>query len=321
MSRLLQVLLDDKLGTVWDISELVTEATWKTTRAIQPGSLDFRMIASSQITVANGNIVRVKWDDIPLFYGYVFSVNRGQSEEISVKCYDQMRYLNAKETYVFKNITAAAAVKRITDDVGLKWGHIADTKYVIPTLVGDGKKLLDILSEAFDKTVINTGIIYTLYDEFGALAVRDCAKEMKLNLQLGDQSLLYSYSYEQSIDSDTYNYFKLVQDNQETGHRDVYAAKDEANIATWGKLIYYDKVDDNQNAAQINKLLDMLQKLKNRETRRLKLDVLGQPQLRAGCLITVNISALGMNQEFLIDECSHQFRGGEYTTSIDLKVI
>lgn len=318
---MLQIWLDDKLGTVWDISGLVTEATWKTSRAAQPSSLDFRMVAVPNITAANGNVVWAKWEDRPLFYGYVFTVNRGQGEEISVKCYDQIRYLNAKDTYVFKNITAAAVVKRIAGDVGLKWGHIADTKYVIPALVGDGKKLLDLISEAFDHTLIHTGKIYNFYDEFGALAVSDAAEEMRLDLQLGDDSLLHGYSFEQSIDSDTYNQFKLVQDNKTTGHRDVYMAKDEAAIAKWGRLIYYDKVDDKQNAAQIGKLLDQLQKLRNRETKRLRLEALGQPQVRAGCYVAVKIGALGIDQYFLIDECSHQFRGGDYTISIDLKVI
>lgn len=318
---MLEVWLDDKLGSVWDISELVTEANWKTSRTAQPGSFDFKMVSVPNVSVANGNIVWAKWDGQPLFYGYVFTVNRGQNEEISAKCYDQIRYLNAKDTYVFKNITAAAIVKRIVNDVGLKWGHIVDTKYVIPSMIEDGQKLLDIISKAFDYTLVNTGKIYNFYDEFGALTVRDAVEEMRLDLQLGDFSLLHGYSYEQSIDSDTYNQFKLVQDNKTTGHRDVYAAKDEATIAKWGRLIYYEKVDDNQNAAQINKLLDQLQKLRNRETRKLKLDALGQPQVRAGCYVAVNIAALGINQYFLIDECTHKFNGGDYTLSLDLKVI
>lgn len=316
----LEIMTDDKKGNVFDISELVTDASWKTSRIGKPGSFEFTILQDPKYIINNGDIVRAKMDGKPLFYGYVFAVGRSQEGTLKVKAYDQIRYLSASDTYVLKNITAAALVKQIANDFGLKWGVIVDTKYKIPSMVEDNQKLIDIICKAFDYTTINTGSIYNFYDDFGKLTVKN-AKDMKLDLVIGDESLMTDFAFEKSIDDDTFNRVKLVQDNKKTKKRDVYVAQDSANIAKWGKLQYYQKVDENQNAAQIKQLLDQLIKLKNRETKTLKVEALGEPSVRAGCYIPILIEELAINQLYLVDECTHKFNGDEYTITLELKVF
>lgn len=317
---MLQVITDNKQGGVFDISELVTGATWKTSRIGKPGSVDLTILQDANYMINNGDIISLKWDEVPLFYGYVFTIGRSEADTLTIKAYDQIRYLSATDTYVFKNKTAAAIVKQIADDFGLKWGHVVDTKYKIPSMVEDGQKLLDIIDKAFALTTINTGSIYVFYDDYGKLAVQN-VKDRVLDLVIGDGSLMTDFTYQQSIDSDTFNRIKLVRDNKESGKRDVYIAQDSNNIAKWGRLQYYQKVEDNQNEAQIKALLDQLAKLKNRETKSLKITALGDPALRAGCYLRIEIGELAIDQLFLIEECSHSFAGDEYTTQIEVKVI
>ncbi|GIP55965.1 XkdQ/YqbQ family protein [Paenibacillus vini] len=317
---MLQVVTDDKQGNVYDISELVTDATWKTSRIGKPGSFDFTMLQDSKYIINNGDIVAVKYDDKPLFYGYVFTVGRSEEETIKIKAYDQIRYLTATDTYVFKNTTAAAIVKRIANDFGLKWGHIVDTKYTIPSMVEDGQKLIDIIDKAFALTTVNTGSIYVFYDDYGKLAVQN-VKDLMLDIVIGDQSLMTGFTFEKSIDKDTYNRIKLVRDNKKTGKRDVHIAQDSANIAKWGRLQHYQKVDESMNDAQIRKLLDQLVKSKNMETKTLKLEALGDPSVRAGCYLHAEIKELAINQLYLVEECSHKFSGGDYTIQVELKVF
>lgn len=317
---MLQVVTNDKQGGIFDISELITDATWKTSRIGKPGSFDFTMLQDSNYMINNGDIVEVKYDDKPLFYGYVFSIGRSQEETLKIKAYDQIRYLTATDTYVFKNKTAAAIVKQIANDFGLKWGHIVDTKYAIPSMVEDGQKLIDIIDKAFALTTINTGSIYVFYDDYGKLAVQNI-KDMQLDIVIGDESLMTGFSFEKSIDSDTYNKVKLVRDNKKTKGRDVHVAQNSENIAKWGLLQYYKKVDEKMNDAQIRQLLDQLIKLKNRETKSLKIDALGDPSVRAGCYIHVEIEELAISQLYLVNECTHKFSGDEYTLQIELKVV
>ena len=317
---MLEVITDNKQGGVYNISELVTDATWKTSRIGKPSSFDMTILQDANYILNNGDIIRVKYDDVPIFYGYVFSVGRQLEETLKVKAYDQMRYLTSNDTYVFANKTAAAIMKQIAADFGLKVGAVADTKYKIPSMVEDNQKLMDIICKALDYTVINTGVIYTMYDDFGNLIIKN-SQDMKLDLVIGDNSLMTGFSFEKSIDSDTFNRIKLVRDNKDTKKRDVYIAQDSANIAKWGRLQYFQKVDENMNPAQIKQLLDNLVKAKNKETKTLKIDALGNPTVRAGCFVTVTIEELAINQFYLVDECSHKFSGDEYTLSLELKVI
>lgn len=80
-------------------------------------------------------------------------------------------------------------------------------------------------------------------------------------------------------------------------------------------------MDEKQNAAQIQKLLDTLAKLKNRETKSLKIEALGDLRIRAGSYVRILIRELGLNQPFLVDACTHDFDGTDHTMSLELKMI
>lgn len=316
----LEVLTDNKSGSVWELSELVTDLTWKTTRIGKAGSLSLTYIKDKNVTLNNGDIIRVKLDSQKMFYGYIFSIEDGQDEEVKVTAYDQIRYLMASDTYVFKNVKAAQVIQKIASDFGLKVGTMADTGYVIPAMVEDNQKLLDIICKALDYTLINTRKIYVLYDDFGELALRN-VEDMVLDFLVGDRSLMYEYGRKRSIDEDTANRIKLVQENKKSGKRNVYIAQDSANIAKWGRLQLYQTVDEKYNAAQINELLNQLLQLKNRESKSLKISALGDIRVRAGCYLPIMIGDFGVNQRFLIDECSHKISGDEHTMNLELKVI
>ena len=64
---------------------------------------------------------------------------------------------------------------------------------------------------------------------------------MKSDYIIGEKSLMTNYSYNTSIDSQTYNSIKLVRPNKETGKSDVFIRKDSDTIARWGLLQLYQK--------------------------------------------------------------------------------
>lgn len=322
---MLEILLDNKNGNLWDISEIAYGLSWKTSRIGSPGRLEFSLIKrgiyqDKGFKYNNGDIVRVIKDGFNVFYGYIFSVDEGRSEEVRILCYDQMRYLLCNATYVFKNTTAADMVIKIANDFKLKLGRIDDTGYKIPAMMEDNKKLLDIICKALDYTLINAGKNYFLFDDFGALSIRK-SDDMLLDFIVGDGSLMYDYSSKRSIDDDTYNRIKLYKDNKETGRREVYQAQDSANMAKWGILQLYQSVDENMNSAQINQLLNTLIAVKNRESKSLRIEAIGDIRVRAGCYIHIIIEEYGINQPFIVNECTHKFEGADHTMSLELKVI
>ncbi|MGG4449658.1 XkdQ/YqbQ family protein [Brevibacillus porteri] len=320
-----EVLIDNKDGNVWDISNIVTDITWKTNRIGSPGSLEFTLIKGAiyqdvSFKVKNGDIVRFRYNDQNVFYGYVFSIDGGRDESVRIKCYDQIRYLLNKDTYVFAKVTATDIIQRIADDFNLKTGQISGTTYVIPTMVEDNQTLLDIIDKALIYTLQNTGANYVLYDDFGALALRN-VEELLVDFIIGDNSLMTNYIMKSSIDQDTYNKVKLYKDNKDTGKREVYIAQDSANEDAWGTLQLTQSVDEDKNDAQINALLNSLITIKNRESKSLQVEAIGDVRVRAGCYVPISISEYDIRQPFLVDTATHRFDGDDYMMTLDLKVI
>ncbi|MCD9026054.1 XkdQ/YqbQ family protein [Cohnella silvisoli] len=320
----LEVMIDNKNGKVWDISDIVSDMEWQTTRIGKAGSLNFTLIdgglyENASFAINNGDIIRVRLDGTNVFYGYVFEISFSADEDVKIKAYDQIRYLMASNTYLFAGKTATEIIKTIASEFKLKIGTLVDTKYKIPSLVADGQKLLDTMCKALDLTLINGGGNYYLFDDFGVLALKNVNQPLP-DFYIGDESLMTDYDYMQSIDSDTYNRVKIVQDNKKTKKRDVYLAFDSANIAKWGMLQLYQKADEGLNAAQIKQVLDTLIQLKNRESKSLRLEAIGDIRVRAGSYVRIRIDRLGINQPMLVDECSHKF-DGDHTMSLTLKVI
>lgn len=322
---MLELLLDNKNGNVWDLSEIAGEIAWKTSRIGKPGSLEFTLIRTTlfqdlAFQFNNGDVVRFRKDGTNVFYGYVFKISEDMDGVVKILCYDQIRYLLASDTYVMSNVTAADVLRRIAGDFRLNLGRIDDTSYKIPTMVEDNQKLIDIICKALDLTLINAGRNYFLYDDFGALSIRN-SSDLLLDFFVGDESLMYGYTSERAIDSDTYNKVKLYQDNKKTGKRETYIALDSANITKWGTLQLTQSVDENMNSAQIQQLLNTLIAVKNRESKSLKIPAIGNIQVRAGCYVPIVIQKLGINQPFLVDECTHRFSGAEHTMTLELRVI
>ncbi|QGQ93956.1 hypothetical protein EHS13_03060 [Paenibacillus psychroresistens] len=321
---MLEIIIDNRNGNLWDISGISSDASYKTSRVGKASSFEFTIATGGlnedkSFKLGNGDVIRVTKDGFPLFYGYIFSLDSGRDEAVKVTAYDQIRYLMGNGGYKFSLGTAGDYIRRIAAEKGLQIGFLADTGHKIPPTIEDGTKLLDMICNAISKTLMETKRIYIFYDDFGRLMLRDMA-DWKLNLLIGDSSLVYDYKLKRSIDSETYNRIRLAQGKLDEGKRGIYIVQDSATIAQWGQLEYYQKIDDKMNLAQINQSLDNLLELKNRESRSFNIEALGDLTVRAGCSICINIQAKAINSYFLVEECTHKFDGLDHTMSLELRV-
>lgn len=303
-------------GRAWDITTTVSAATWETKRRGSPASLSVKQVAAGPVQWAEGGTLLLKKDGAGVFLGYVFDIEQDETGGVSVKAYDQMRYLKNKDTYVFEGQRADQVIWQIAADFGLTLGPIANTGYVIPSMVEDIQTLLDIMLKALDLTIINTGKLYVLWDDFGKLTLSD-ADALKLGLMIGDASLATGYKYRSEIDSATANQIKLVRDNKESGKRDVYLIQDSGSIRTWGILMHQEKVNENLNPAQIDSLGQSMLELKNRPSRTFTVNALtSDVTVRAGRSIFVQIAALGVSAFYLLEEVSHDLVNEKMTLKL-----
>ena len=100
--------------------------------------------------------------------------------------------------------------------------------------------LFDMIQSALDETLMNTKQLYVLYDDAGKLTLKNI-NTMKLNLLI-DEETGENFSYESSIDEQTYNKIKLAYNNEKTGKRELFIAQDGAKMNQWGVLQYFEEV-------------------------------------------------------------------------------
>ena len=292
-------------GQIYEISELVKSVSYTDKLNDGCSKLEFSYI-DDDLDIQNGSVVRLKFNGANIFYGYVFKHGQNKAKEITVTAYDQLRYCKAKDTIVVKNDTIDTLVRKMCNYFGLRVSTLTNTGYKLPVSVQDDKTWLDIIYTAIDDTLTNTGRWYCLRDEFGSIAVRDL-QDLQLDLVLGDESLAYEYEYQKSIDDNFYNQIKIVSDNESTGKRDVYIAKDSGSIAKYGLLQFFEVLDKNYNPSQAKAKADALLQLYNREVETLELDCLGDTRVRAGNSFFGQIEDVKLNKRLIVKSVTHKF--------------
>lgn len=307
--------------TVMDYSTAATDAELTTSRFDSPAKLTFTVLEKSGISIPEGSSVELAVDGVKMFKGYVFTASQNRDREVEYTAYDQLRYLKANASYVFEAMTLPQIIQQIAADFNLTYGTLVDTGYAFPCLIKENTSCLDIIFGALSETIYMTGKIYVFYDNAGALTLVE-AKDMYSSTLIGDKSLATDFTYKRDIDSDTYNRIKLVRPNSETGRADTYIAEDTETQAKWGLLQYYDQVDENLNAAQIEQMCMQYLQYYNRVVQSLTIDALGVPGLRAGMIVPVRISAvdsLSVSRLMLTEKVTHKFDGDDHTMSIEVK--
>lgn len=294
------------------------EITWKTERKSYPGELKFDIVMDDTIkNITEGNAVRLRKDDKNVFFGFIFSKKTDKDKIITITAYDQLRYFKNKDTYVYENKTAGELVKMLANDFQMQTGTIENTGFKIASRVEENTTLFDMIQNAIDLTVQNRKELYVLYDDFGKVALKNIAS-MVLDCLI-DEDTAENYDYKSSIDEETYNQIKLTRENEKTGKRDVYMAKDSSKINEWGVLQYYDTLQDGENGqTKANALLELYnKKQKNLSVKK----IIGDLRVRAGCMIPVKLD-LGDVQLFklmLVEKCTHTFNESEHFMDLTLK--
>lgn len=317
-----EILISDQSGTKAYIPIVEEGIEWSTERRSMPGKLTFKIVKDSIISFHEGAAVRLKVNGKPVFFGFVFTKKQDKEQIITVTAYDQLRYLNNKDTYVYENKTASQLVKMIADDFSLNTGTIEDSSFVIASRVEDNTSLFDMIENALDLTLQNNKEMFVLYDDFGKLTLKNissmCVGEPGAYLMI-DEETGENFEYTSSIDSSTYNKIKLTYDNDETGKRDVYIAQDSSRMNQWGVLQYFDTLSKGENGQA---KADALLKLYNRKTRNLKIkNAIGDTRVRAGSMVVINLDLGDINVKnfMLVEKVKHTFKLDEHFMDLTLR--
>lgn len=317
----IELLIGNESGTKACLPAVEEGIEWTTERKDTPGKLSFKVLKDDMLDFSEGSAVRMKVDGDEIFFGFVFKQQRAKEQIITVTAYDQLRYLKNKDTIVYENKTADQFLRMVAANYSLNIGILEATNYVIGSRVEENTSLFEMIQNALDLTLTNTGEMFVLYDDFGKLTLRHLS-----SMAVGrpgaylmvDEETGENFEYTSSID-DTYNKIKLTYDNEDTGIREVYIAQDSGNINKWGILQYFDTLEKGENGQA---KVDALLKLYNKKTRNLKLaNVLGDNRVRAGSMLVVNLDLGDMKLKnfMLVESCKHTYKENEHWMDLTLR--
>ena len=281
-----------------------------------PGKLEFTVVKGPGLNFAEGDPVKLTVNGTAMFYGFVFKKKRDKGGTIDVVAYDQLRYLKNKDTITEEGLKASDLLKRIATDFRLNLGMVEDTGYTLETIVEENQTLFDMIQSALDETLMNTKQLYVLYDDAGKLTLKNI-NTMKLNLLI-DEETGENFSYESSIDEQTYNKIKLAYNNEKTGKRELFIAQDGTKMNQWGVLQYFEEVQTKTGASA---KADALLKLYDQKTRKLTIqNAFGDVRVCAGSAVVValNLGDIVTNNYMVVNKVTHTFKGDEHMMALDL---
>ena len=227
-------------------------------------------------------------------------------------CYDQLRYLKNRDSFVFTG-TYAALLKTIAAKYGLRLGTVENTGYVIQRKIYENT-LLDILADAASITREQTGKTYIIYDDFGSLTLKS-ADGMATGVFL-DPDNVRLLRERRSIDQGVYNRIVLARDDTATGVRSLYAANDMQRQLQWGILQYYAKDGDSVSPLQTAK---NLLSLYDREDVTVEaLGCAGNVSVRGGSLVMLSQDG-GAYRSARCVSAAHTVAGGVHLKDLKLK--
>lgn len=318
----IELLIGNEAGTKAYMPAVEEGIEWTTQRRGAPGELSFKVLRDDILDFSEGSAVRLKVDGDEIFYGFVFKQKRDKDQIISVTARDQLRYLKNKDTYVYENKTASQFIKMIADDFRLNVGTLDATSFIIESRVEEDISLFEMIENALDLELTNTGELYVFYDDFGKLTLKHLSEmyvgEPGAYLMI-DEETGENFEYTSSIDDSTFNKIKLTYDNEETGFREVYIAEDGTNMNRWGVLQYFDTLSKGENGQA---KADALLKLYNKKTRSLKLtNVFGDNRVRAGSMVVIclDLGDMKLNNFMLVEQCKHIYKQNEHWMNLTLK--
>ena len=298
---------------------LVEKIEWVTEVSGSPGKLICSVLWDKSLEISEGVPVRVKIDGKNVFFGYVFSAEKSVNGTVRLVCYDQIRYLLNKDTYIYESKTASQLIRLIAEDFSLKTGTVEDSGYVIPYRIEENSTLLDMIENALSLTYRNSGKRFVLFDDFGAVSLKSVSSMYGDNkcLLLDGQSaeeLIYS----SSVDKGAYNTVKLFYNDRKSGKRDIYTAQSRENVQKWGVLQYTEGLKAGENG-QV-KAEEML-KLYNRKKIKVTVkNAFGDLCFRAGCIGAVSLDSRGVNKTafMLAERVVHRFSGDGHFMDLTL---
>ena len=119
-----EILVQDVItNKTFDIKDIVIKPQIQQKLNDGCSKLTFDMAIDNVAKFSNGSVIRFKYNNVGMFFGYIFKKQRKNKDIISVTAYDQLRYLKAKDSMTLSGLNIAGIIRKIANTYGLEIGY------------------------------------------------------------------------------------------------------------------------------------------------------------------------------------------------------
>lgn len=265
--------------------------------------------------ILEGDAIYLKINQKNIFFGYIFNINIKNNSIYSIKAYDQIRYLLARDTYIYNNKSASQLLSMICDDFSIQKGHIENTNYSISYRIEENQTILNILYTALDITQKMTSQKFVLYDDFGKICLKNF-QSMKQNIFFNLDEDVFDYQINKSIDKDVFNSVKVSVKNKKNKIISTYLKENDNKKLAWGTLRYFERLPNNFSKAQALNYANNILVDKCKSKFWVYFETLGNFNVRAGSIL--NIIFQNNIKEMLVDKCEYILENNTFNMRLKL---
>ncbi len=281
--------------------------------------LDCAVVKEGALSFDEGAAVCLLVGGEVVFRGRCFRKGRTQPEIISLRAYDQIRYLQNRDCCVMRDFTAGDLLRQAARANSLTVGEIADTGYKLGVRSYDNRRYLDMLAEVLQETLVGVGRHYYILDEGGRLCLKS-SQDMRVNLLL-DIASVGGYEYATSIDDGVASRVKVIYEDRRRGERREFVAENSEYLRKYGVL---QQVSKNADASEqtLEKAKELLREAARRQEKLSFRDVPADLRLCGGSLVGVrfDLGDVVRDEWMLVDGVKFRWRGGNCLMDVDLRV-
>lgn len=319
-----------------DITESLLEITIDTQLFDSAGSCEVKVL-KLPMDLPDGCMFDLYQNEEHIFYGRLVKQTITDKNTMTLVFYDDIFYLNSKDANTFTNMTADKIFLKHCKDYNIPARVDTTPTYILPPKIQQNTSCYEIIKESINLSFINDGVDYVIIPMERELVFTDTSK-LKKDIVIGTEAYCTGYTYERSIDSDTYNVIKIVKEvtieegegtesqsskstnsSGKTKRLEQFVVKDAHNMDMWGVLQYYDTIDEKANKAQIQQKAENLLKLKNRVWKTLKISTLCPIYLRAGYGVILDIGVVPL-QHYLIKSCTYKIKDSSIIADLEVEL-
>lgn len=274
-----------------------------------------------------------------IFVGYIWNITKTHTGEVSITCYDLMKYLQGQRLFFSYNggATAMQIIEQAKKAINLGRGEPELKLQLDATLFGKpfettgtpnvkiwmyDKNFIQLVNWLLNRILVSGQVMdkaFTTYLCFlidydtNTIQIGQSAMLGKISTMLiTEKSLMTSFEISDSIEDDVFNtiyaLIDILSENGDVGERVPSVVTELASVEQYGSICHYENfsqddiisADTTLTLQSVKKLMKNMVLFKCKPKTKIKVKALGNPYLHAGMLIGVKLPE-GLGSGYMID--------------------